>query len=97
MAGMAIAAARANRVRTRGRREQRHEDVFECGVGDAYDRYAAEVSGFFPKLRRIFGQESMGGYGQSLAGEPLPSRSERRIVYGARPPDGIPLDRFRMP
>jgi protein-S-isoprenylcysteine O-methyltransferase Ste14 len=30
--------------------------------GDAYDRYAAEVPGFIPKLSRVFGQESTGGY-----------------------------------
>jgi protein-S-isoprenylcysteine O-methyltransferase Ste14 len=30
--------------------------------GDAYDTYAAEVPGFIPKLSRIFGQESAGGY-----------------------------------
>lgn len=30
--------------------------------GDAYVRYAAEVPGFIPKLSRILGQESRGGY-----------------------------------
>ena len=30
--------------------------------GDAYDRYASEVPGFIPKLGRLLGQESSGGY-----------------------------------
>jgi len=30
--------------------------------GDAYDRYASEVPGFIPKLGRLFGQDSRGGY-----------------------------------
>lgn len=30
--------------------------------GDAYTRYAAEVPGFIPKLGRILGKESAGGY-----------------------------------
>jgi protein-S-isoprenylcysteine O-methyltransferase Ste14 len=30
--------------------------------GDAYVRYAAKVPGFVPKLSRILGQESSGGY-----------------------------------
>ena len=30
--------------------------------GDAYDGYASEVPGFIPKLGRLFGQESSGGY-----------------------------------
>jgi protein-S-isoprenylcysteine O-methyltransferase Ste14 len=30
--------------------------------GDAYDRYAAEVPGFLPRLNRIFGEQSRGGY-----------------------------------
>lgn len=30
--------------------------------GDAYTRYAAEVPGFIPKLARILGKESAGGY-----------------------------------
>jgi protein-S-isoprenylcysteine O-methyltransferase Ste14 len=30
--------------------------------GDTYDRYAAEVPGFIPKLSRIFGQASDSGY-----------------------------------
>ena len=33
-----------------------------AAFGDAYDRYAAEVPGFIPKLSRMFGQESTGGY-----------------------------------
>ena len=33
-----------------------------AAFGDAYDRYAAEVPGFIPKLNRMFGQESTGGY-----------------------------------
>jgi protein-S-isoprenylcysteine O-methyltransferase Ste14 len=36
-----------------------------AAFGDAYDRYAAEVPGFIPKLSRIFGQESPGGYRHS--------------------------------
>ncbi len=30
--------------------------------GDAYAKYAAEVPGFIPRLSRIFGQQSAGGY-----------------------------------
>jgi protein-S-isoprenylcysteine O-methyltransferase Ste14 len=30
--------------------------------GEAYDSYAVEVSGFIPKLGRIFGEGSAGGY-----------------------------------
>ena len=30
--------------------------------GDAYNRYASEVPGFIPKLGRLLGQESSGGY-----------------------------------
>ena len=30
--------------------------------GDAYDRYASEVPGFIPRLSRIFGHGSAGGY-----------------------------------
>ena len=33
-----------------------------AAFGDAYDKYAAEVPGFIPKLSRMFGQESTGGY-----------------------------------
>jgi len=33
-----------------------------AAFSDAYDAYAAEVPGFFPKLGRIFGRESTGGY-----------------------------------
>ena len=33
-----------------------------AAFGDAYDRYAAEVPGFIPKLSRMFGQDSTGGY-----------------------------------
>jgi protein-S-isoprenylcysteine O-methyltransferase Ste14 len=38
------------------------EEDARTAFGDAYDRYAAEVPGFFPKLGRIFGQTSAGGY-----------------------------------
>jgi protein-S-isoprenylcysteine O-methyltransferase Ste14 len=34
-----------------------------AAFGDAYDRYAAEVPGFIPRLSRIFGEQSRGGYG----------------------------------
>jgi len=30
--------------------------------GDAYARYAADVPGVIPKLSRVFGTESTGGY-----------------------------------
>ena len=33
--------------------------------GDAYSTYAAEVPGFIPKIGRIFGQASPGGYHRS--------------------------------
>jgi protein-S-isoprenylcysteine O-methyltransferase Ste14 len=33
-----------------------------ASFGDAYDRYAAEVPGFIPKLSQLFGQQSTGGY-----------------------------------
>jgi protein-S-isoprenylcysteine O-methyltransferase Ste14 len=33
-----------------------------AAFGDAYDRYAAEVPGFIPKLSRMFGQDPTGGY-----------------------------------
>jgi len=41
------------------RTEERDSRAAFC---DAYDRYAAEVPGFIPKLSRMFGQESTGGY-----------------------------------
>ena len=33
--------------------------------GSAYTKYASEVPGFIPKLSRIFGQSSPGGYRRS--------------------------------
>ena len=33
-----------------------------AAFGDAYDRYAAVVPGFIPKLSQLFGQQSTGGY-----------------------------------
>ena len=41
------------------------ENDARAAFGDAYEQYAAEVPGFFPKLSRIFGQESPGGYRHS--------------------------------
>jgi protein-S-isoprenylcysteine O-methyltransferase Ste14 len=38
------------------------EEDARAAFGDAYDSYAAEVPGFFPKLSRLFGQTSAGGY-----------------------------------
>ena len=38
------------------------ENDARVAFGDAYERYAAEVPGFIPKLSRIFGQESAGGF-----------------------------------
>jgi protein-S-isoprenylcysteine O-methyltransferase Ste14 len=38
------------------------EQDARAAFGDVYDRYAAAVPGFFPKLSRIFSQESAGGY-----------------------------------
>jgi protein-S-isoprenylcysteine O-methyltransferase Ste14 len=38
------------------------EQGARAAFGDAYDRYAAEVPGFVPKLGRIFGRTSAGGY-----------------------------------
>jgi hypothetical protein len=37
-------------------------DARHVSFGDAYDRYAAEVPGFIPRLSRIFGQGSTSGY-----------------------------------
>ena len=42
-----------------GRTEER-ESIAE--FGEAYAKYAAEVPGFIPRLSRIFGQSSTGGY-----------------------------------
>jgi protein-S-isoprenylcysteine O-methyltransferase Ste14 len=41
---------------------QTEERDARAAFGDAYDRYAAEVPGFIPKLSRMFGHESTGGY-----------------------------------
>lgn len=41
-------------------RTEEREAIAE--FGEAYSRYAAEVPGFIPKLSRIFGQASPGGY-----------------------------------
>jgi protein-S-isoprenylcysteine O-methyltransferase Ste14 len=38
------------------------ENDTRAAFGDAYDRYAAEVPGFIPKLSRIFSQKSAGRY-----------------------------------
>jgi protein-S-isoprenylcysteine O-methyltransferase Ste14 len=38
------------------------EQDTRAAFGDAYDRYAAEVPRFIPKLSRIIGQSSSGGY-----------------------------------
>jgi protein-S-isoprenylcysteine O-methyltransferase Ste14 len=38
------------------------EQDARAAFGDTYDRYAAEVPGFIPRLSRIFGRESTGGY-----------------------------------
>ena len=38
------------------------EQDAKAEFGDAYDKYASEVPGFLPKLGRIFGQTSAGGY-----------------------------------
>jgi protein-S-isoprenylcysteine O-methyltransferase Ste14 len=38
------------------------ENDARVAFGDAYERYAAEVPGFIPRLSRIFGRESTGGY-----------------------------------
>jgi len=38
------------------------ENDARVAFGDAYERYAAEVPGFIPRLRRIFGRESTSGY-----------------------------------
>lgn len=38
------------------------EEDARVAFGAAYDRYAAEVPGFIPKLGRIFGEQSTGGY-----------------------------------
>ncbi len=41
------------------------EGEAKATFGDAYDKYAAEVPGFFPKLGRVFGRQSAGGYRHS--------------------------------
>lgn len=41
---------------------QTEEQDAKAEFGDAYARYAAEVPGFIPRLGRIFGQGSTGGY-----------------------------------
>ena len=41
---------------------QTEEQDARAEFGDAYDRYASEVPGFIPKLGRLLGQESSGGY-----------------------------------
>ena len=38
------------------------ENDARVAFGDAYERYAAEVPGFIPRLSRIFGRESTSGY-----------------------------------
>ena len=38
------------------------EQDARAAFSDAYDRYAAEVPGFIPRLGRIFGPVSTGGY-----------------------------------
>jgi len=38
------------------------EQDARTAFSDVYDQYASEVPGFFPKLGRIFGQTSAGGY-----------------------------------
>ena len=38
------------------------ENDASVAFGDAYERYAAEVPGFIPRLSRIFGRESTSGY-----------------------------------
>jgi protein-S-isoprenylcysteine O-methyltransferase Ste14 len=38
------------------------EQDARTAFGDTYNRYAAEVPGFIPKLSRIFGQQPTGGY-----------------------------------
>jgi len=38
------------------------ENDARVASGDAYERYAAEVPGFIPRLSRIFGRESTSGY-----------------------------------
>jgi protein-S-isoprenylcysteine O-methyltransferase Ste14 len=41
---------------------QTEEQDAKAAFGDEFDRYAAEVPGFIPKLSRVFGQGSAGGY-----------------------------------
>jgi protein-S-isoprenylcysteine O-methyltransferase Ste14 len=38
------------------------EQDVRTAFGGVYDQYASEVPGFLPKLGRIFGQTSAGGY-----------------------------------
>ena len=38
------------------------EQDARAAFGDTYDRYAAQVPGFIPKLSRVFGQQPTGGY-----------------------------------